>query len=147
MKVPDGQFRLVRGAADISLLVASLFDHTACKPQVALGITNIDVLQPHFPEYNFSSGNASRLAAGVPGRVIYTSSNGPVYGRSDKLLNRESRYLPPHLLERCGDVTIVDDTVVFMSEEGSDVVALAVTSPLVARQMRGLFELVWARAK
>ena len=133
---------VVRGADDIRALISSLFQGP--KPKMAFGITNADMLERHFPEFRYGSGNPARLAARVPSKVIYTCESGPVYGKLDHLLLRESRYLPPETLSKCGDLTIVGDVVVFMVEEAGEPQALALTSAALARQMQGIFEVLWS---
>jgi hypothetical protein len=103
----------------------------------------MDVLEENFPEFTVSSGNSARLAAGVPSRLIYTSSRGKIYSRSDRLLMRESRFVPLEMLEPVGDISIVGNTVAFMSAKGGEVKAYTITNPAIAHQMLGVFHLLW----
>ena len=132
---------VVHGVEATRRLVAGLFK---TKPSLLCGISDMDMLERLFPEFRFSSANPARLAAGVRSRFIYSSSNGPVYGRSDHLLLRESRCLPRARILKYVDLTVADDTVVKIDLVGGKVVARAVTSPTMAGRMRDIFEELWS---
>jgi hypothetical protein len=140
-------YRIAYGAVAARELVSSLFEGPGPRPEMAFGISNMDMLERHFIEFSVSHANPARLAAQVPGRFIYTTIKGPIYGRSDKRILRESRYLPPEQLKGLADLTIVGDTVVFMTEAGTDVVAQAVKNPELATMMVGFFNFLWAHAQ
>ncbi len=135
--------REARGADAVRALVGSLFQRPNL-PEIVYGISDMDMLERNFPEYSYSSGNPARLQAGIPSRFLYSSSQGPVYSMSDHLLNRESRYLPQRVLKPYVDLTIVGNTVMFLTERDDTVVARAVTSDPLAKHMRELFERLWA---
>jgi hypothetical protein len=132
------------GADEVRELVALLY--RAPLPPEVLGISDMDMLERHFPEYGYSSGNSTRLLARVPSRFIYSSSQGPVYSHSDHLLLRTSRYMPYRYIRPYLDLTIVGNTVMFLTEANGSVKAEAVTSAEVARTMTGVFERLWEQA-
>ena len=133
-----------RGADEVRELVSFLFRPPL--PLVVLGISDMDMLERHFPEYSFSSGNATRLRAGVPSRLIYTSSQGPVYSRSDHLLLRSSRFMPYRYIKPYLDTTIFRSRVMFLNEAEGTVIAEAIESEELARKMTGVFERLWVQA-
>lgn len=141
----DASLEIARGVEDARELLLSLFQRE--NPKRAYGIANMDVLEENFPEFTVSSGNTARLAAGVPSRLIYTSSRGKIYSRSDRLFMRESRFLPLELLDPVGDISIVGDTVAFMNVRGGDVTAYTITNAAIAQQMIGVFELLWTMGR
>jgi hypothetical protein len=146
MKASRFSVRRVQGPVEIRELFTTLYGPSRPKPDLVYGISNIDVLERQFPEHNASVGNSSRLAAGVPSRFIYTSARGKAYSGSDRMLHRESRFLPPEQLEPLGDITIIGDVVVFLTESHGTVEACAVADAAVARQMQGVFNLLWSQA-
>ena len=147
MQFSNPSVHKVQGPEAVRELFSALYDPKRGKPDLAYGISNLDVVERQFPEYTISSGNISRLAAGVPSRFIYTSEKGKTYIGSDKLLNRESRYVPLEQLEPIGDITIIGDVTVFMSENRGRVEAYAVTNAAVARQMIGVFNFLWSQGR
>lgn len=147
MPAADPHYRVAHGAYDARALVSSLFTEPGPKPTLVYGISNMDMLERRFPEFSVSFANLARLEAGIPSRFLYTSIKGPIYGRSDHRLLRQSRFLPPERLSGCEDLTIFADTVVFLTEEDTDVMAQAITNPALARQMRGFFNFLWDCAK
>lgn len=146
MPVADQAYRVARGIAPARSLVSSLFQQPGPKPELVYGISNMDTLERLFPEFSIDFGYPARIEAHVPSRFLYTSIKGPIYGRSDQRLHRQSRYLPPDQLAGCEDMSIIGDTVVFMTITGADVVAQSITNPALAAQMRAFFNFMWDRA-
>jgi hypothetical protein len=142
----DANYRIVHGVFEVRALISSLFSNPGPKPDLVYGISDVDMLERHFPEFSVNSGNRARLEAHVPSRFIYTSIKGPTHAPRDARLLRESRYMPPEKLDGCTDLTIVGDTVVFVAEEGPGVVAQSITSSALAAQMRGYFKFLWDHA-
>ena len=137
--------RVAKGAGQIRLLIGELFKQPNL-PELVYGVSNMDMLERNFPEYEFSSGNSARIDAQVPSKFIYTSSFGSAYSGSDGLLMRESKYLPLGVLEKCPDVTIIGNTVVLLSERGG-LNAEMTTGLEVAEKYRGLFDYLWEHPK
>jgi hypothetical protein len=146
MQTTDLNFRVAHGAQNVSSLISSLFNAPGPRPNRAYGISNLDVLENRFPKFVAQSTNFARLEAGVPSRFIYTSLRGPFITSNDDLFMRHSKYLSPEELEGCTDLTIVGETVVFMTEIGTDVVAQAITNRAIAGQMVSFFNFLWAMA-
>jgi hypothetical protein len=147
MKVPASNYRVVTGSEEVRALISSLFANPSPRPNRAYGISDMEMLERHFEGFIPSSTNFARLDANISSRFIYTSVKGPVYSRSDDVYMRHSKYLPPEQLTGCADLTIVGNTVVFMTESGPEVIAHAVTSPEIAGQMVSLFNFLWAYAE
>jgi hypothetical protein len=141
------QLQVKRGVDEVRAIVAGLYDGHIPLPEVAYGISDIDMLERLFPEFMFTSAFSPRLEAGVRSRSVYTSSSGRVYGRSDHLLLRESRFLPRQAILPWVDTTIVGDTVVVVREADGSAVAKVSTDPDFARQMRRRFEILWSQGR
>jgi hypothetical protein len=146
MLATSPNYRVARGVEPARSLFFSLYEQPGPKPGLVYGISNMDVLERLFMEFSVDFANPARIAANIPSRFLYTSIKGPVYGRSDLRLHRESRYLTAEQLGGCADLTIVGDTVVFMSFDSPEVVAQAITSPAVAAQMQAFFSFLWDHA-
>jgi hypothetical protein len=147
MQSTDPNYRVAYGAQEASALISSLFSRPIPDPGRAYGISNLDMLEVRFPNFIASFANFDRLEAKVPSRFIYTSARGPFISGSDDLFMRRSKYLSPGQLAGCEDLTIVGDTVVFMTDTGTDVIAEAITSPTIAKQMISFFNFLWAFAE
>ena len=141
----DPNFRVAKGVEQARSLLSSLFTEPGPKPKLVYGIADIDALERLFVEFSLDFGYPARLAANIHSRCIYTSIKGHRQGRSDERLLRESRFLTPEQLGGCADLTIIGDTVVFMTYD-PEVVAQAVTSALVAAQMTAFFTFLWDHA-
>ena len=146
MEVITSNYRIAHGVLEARALIASLYDQPGSRPDLVYGISNMDTLERYFPEYSTDFGNPARMAAGVNSRLIYTSIKGPIYGRSDTRLHRQSRYLPPEELDGCTDLTIVGNTVVFMSATGTQMVSQSITNAALAAQMTSFFNFLWNHA-
>jgi HTH-type transcriptional regulator, sugar sensing transcriptional regulator len=115
--------------------------------EMIYGITNVDQLFEFFPDISQSHSNPDRLAAGLPSKVVYTSTQGPVYAATDKEKNRQSRFVPYEKFPINGDITIVGDRIVMLSLTGTRPIGITIKSRELAQSMMGLFNLAWETAE
>ena len=141
--------KIVMGAQNIRALFSELAAtaKTAGVPML-YGITDLDRLKVHFPEFDVYSANASREEAQLPSRLIYCSSEGPTLNTSDRLSDRESRYAQECIFE--SDISIIGDTVVLVAISNDPEVepqAVIISSRHHANDFRRFFNRHWSRLK
>ena len=117
------------------------------KIDMLYGWSNFDQLEAFFPEIKEHSGNPQRTKAGIPSKLIYTTQRGPVYKESDKLRNRESRYVPSDLFPLNGDLTIAGNHVIMLSLVADHPIGVTIESAELAKTMLSVFLLSWATAE
>jgi len=137
----------VVGAKDIRGLVEQLFlKHKDI--DCVFGLSDLDLLEQNFPEYQFSSANVSRMAADIRSCLVYTASNGPILKASDDRNHRESRFLPSDQRPFPGDFTIFGDTVLILFfDKNTQPTAVSIQSIQLAQQFKTLFDFCWELAK
>lgn len=115
--------------------------------EVVYGISNLDLLHDFFPEIGARSVNPSRLDAGLPSKLIYTTTRGAIYASSDKQMDRESVYVPLDKYPIEGDLTIVGNQIVMLSLSGNKPIGITIESKELAHTMMALFNMAWDGAK
>lgn len=136
------------GAEGIRSVMASFLESQKNeKPDMLYGWTNFDQLDAFFPEIKEHRGNPSRTKAGIPSRVIYTTSRGAVYKESDKIRNRVSRFVPLDKFSLNGDLTIAGNHVIMLSLDPVHPIGVTIESAELAKTMLAVFNLSWAAAE
>lgn len=110
------------------------------------GISNLDQLFEFFPEIEGAQANPDRLEAGIFSQYIYTSSQGAIYGPSDRASNRNSRYIPFEKYPINGDLNVVGDTIVLLTFTGARPLGIVIQSQQLSKAMQSVFELAWEAA-
>ncbi len=110
------------------------------------GISNLDQLYSFYPEFKEASSNPARVASGIHSKFIYTYSGGPIYKESDKLKNRESRFVPLDKYPINGDINILGDYVVLLALSGPKPLAVSIKSKEISKGAVALFDMAWEAA-
>jgi predicted transcriptional regulator len=111
------------------------------------GISNVDQLHVLFPEIKSSDGNPARLDLDLHSRIIYTAVEGPIYKATDKLRNRESRWVPGDKFPLTSDISIVGNHIIMLSLTGAQPIGITIESREIAQGLIGFFELAWQAAE
>lgn len=110
------------------------------------GFSNLDLVLSYFPEFRAGMANPWRSKAGIHSQFLYTSEHGPIMHETDKVRNRESRWLPPDKFPMVGDFTIVGDNILMLSLGAANPVGITVASRELAEGLRALFNIAWEAA-
>ncbi len=137
------RYNRVKGAQAIRRLITKSFDN-AKDGTIVYGICNLDLVKAHFPEAELISVDPGREAADIPSKFIYTSLNGPELRASDRINNRESRYINEDFSI---NFSVVGTAVILVTVEEEQPVGYYVDSEGLAADMRSLFEIVWNRTE
>ncbi|HSX02322.1 MAG TPA: helix-turn-helix domain-containing protein [Candidatus Saccharimonadia bacterium] len=111
------------------------------------GISNLDQLYAFFPEFKQNDANPQRVKLGIPSRMLYTSSEGPIFAPTDPVSNRESRWVPLDKHPLNGDITIVGHHIVMLGLSGNKPIGVTIDSEDISRGLLELFNLAWENAK
>ena len=111
------------------------------------GISNIDRVNDFFPDIKAADANPKRKAAGIRSKFLYTSARGPILHTSDKLSNRESRFVPMDQFPMMSDFTIVGDNVMMLTLNGDNPLGITITSSELAASFKAIFDITWAAAE
>jgi HTH-type transcriptional regulator, sugar sensing transcriptional regulator len=130
-----------------SVMATFLVTQQREKIETLYGWSNFDQLEAFFPEIKEHSGNPARTKSGIPSKLIYTTSRGPVYKETDKLRNRESRYVPADQFPLNGDLTIAGKHVIMLSLDPHHPIGVTIESAELAKTMMSVFQLSWAAAE
>lgn len=111
------------------------------------GLSNLDQVLSFFPEFEAAQANPTRTKLGIPSRIIYSSTRGPILKPADKQRNRQSRFVPPKKYGLNGDFSVVGDHIVLLSLSGKRPIGITIDSPELAKGLRAIFELAWQAAE
>lgn len=139
--------KIAVGVAEVRRLLAGLLK-AANDVDFILGYSNLDRLHANFPEYEYDSTNPARQGSGRPSKLLYSSSQGPIYKAGDQLHNRQSRFVPESLNAFSGDFSIIGDNVLFLIFELNRApVGINIRSAQLAQDFTALFNSLWDAAK
>jgi len=110
------------------------------------GFSNLDLVLSHFPEFREGMSNPVRRRAGLHSQFLYTSAKGPIMKETDKIQNRESRWLPPDKFPVVGDFTVLGDHILMLSLGAMHPMGITIVSYEMAEGMRSLFSAAWEAA-
>lgn len=110
------------------------------------GISNLDQVYAFFPEIKKTAGNPSRTRAGLASKILYSSQEGPILKKTDREMNRESRFVPSDKYPLNGDMTIIGNNIVLLSLAGSKPIGVTIQSRELAKGMLSTFNLAWEAA-
>jgi len=130
-----------------SIIGSFLLSAVANKTESMYGFSDIDKVKAFFPNIAKPKGNPVRIRAGLHTKLIYTSSEGPIYKQYDDESNRESRHIPSDKYPIKGDLSLAGDQTLFLSLDGDHPFGVSIKSAAVADAMRTLFDLAWAEAE
>lgn len=111
------------------------------------GISDLDQLKKVLPDIEEKGGNPARLQAKVKSKFIYTSSKGPIMSDTDKLANRQSKYIPRELYKFNCDISIAGEYVVLIALDTHNPIGVLIKSHSIADGMRNVFDLAWKAAE
>lgn len=109
--------------------------------------SNIDQVHEFYPERALGKANPDRMQHDIRSHIIYTSQQGPIYKHSDKLANRESRFIPLEKYFLTGEVDIIGDYVVLISFTGSRPIGVTIRNSDMAAGMKAIFDMCWIMAE
>lgn len=138
--------RFYDSAEGIRSVLANFISNHKGSVERAYGISNADQIEEFFPEIRFSTGNPDRISAGLPSRVIYTSTRGRLNHKDNDQLNRELRYVPQDKYPITGDLTIVGHHIIMLSLTGNRPLGITIESKNIANNLIAFFELAWESA-
>jgi sugar-specific transcriptional regulator TrmB len=110
------------------------------------GVSNLDLLYQYFPFIEDQGANPDRVSTGIPSKFLYTAAKGPIMEATDKVKNRESRFVPSdkYMLE-C-DISIAGNTAVLLALSPSKAIGVTIESEQISRGLKSLFDLAWEAA-
>lgn len=111
------------------------------------GMSNLDLLYKLFPKIEENEGNADRFKTNVSSKFLYSTDKGAILADTDKQRNRESRWLPAREFPITCDISIVGDSVVLMSLEGTRPIGVTIQSGEIANSLKTVFDLAWRSAE
>lgn len=117
------------------------------KQDVAYGISNTDHVRAFFPEIVSNQANPDRIKTGIKSRLLYTSSDGPIYHGTDDTKMRQSRFIPYDKYSFSSDISITGERVVLLSLTGNHPTGIVIHSKELAQTMVAVFELAWIGAE
>lgn len=85
-----------------------------------------------------------RVERGIKSRVIYTSKRGPVFKETDKLYNRESKFVAPKDFPFKSGIDIYDNNVTFNNFHGK-IIGIVIEDEQIAATMKAIFDLLWKK--
>jgi sugar-specific transcriptional regulator TrmB len=110
------------------------------------GMSNLDQLFGFFPEFRDNASNPNRVSEGIPSKIIYTTTEGPMLYATDKLKSRQSRWVPHDKFPLNGDISIVGDYIIMLALTGSKPIGITIQSHELAQGLLGFFWLSWEAA-
>jgi sugar-specific transcriptional regulator TrmB len=110
-----------------------------------LGMSSVDDLQKIFPQHN-ATYVPRRVQKKIKSRFIYTSSEGPILKKTDKVMLRESRYIPANKMPFTADLTIFGNSVALAAIKNKPA-GIIIEHPEIADSFRSLFEFTWKIAE
>ncbi len=138
----DTPVTIARGAEAVRGELSRMFS-AADADALVYGVCNIDLVKEHFPEWSLSGADPSRAVSGLHSKFIYTSYSGPELEGTDRLYNRDSRYLER---EFSINMTVIGSTVLFVTTEDGQPAGYTITSEGLAKDMISMFDLLWEQA-
>jgi len=136
-------------SADGIKTIMNTFLQQAKRPEVkkVYGFSNLDLVLSYFPEFRSGMANPQRSRAGIHSQFLYTSEKGPIMHDTDRVRNRESRWLPPDKFPMIGDFTLVGDSILMLSLGAPNPVGITIASHELAEGLRVIFQVAWEAAE
>ena len=136
--------RFFEGIEGVKTMLSGTFKIKTEAKEV-LGIMDLDSALQVFPKLT-EEYTPERAKHGIRSRVIYTSSRGPLFAKTDAAMLRESRFLPKNKFPFSGDISIYGDEVVISAIKSAKPFGIIIESREIADSLRAVFELAWQGA-
>lgn len=137
--------RFFEGIEGVKTMLSGTFK-VKTEAKEILGIMDLDSALQIFPKLT-EEYTPARAKHGIHSRVIYTSSQGPLFAKTDTAALRESRFLPKNKFPFSGDISIYGDEVVMSAIKSAKPFGIIIESKEIADSLRAFFELAWQGAE
>lgn len=111
------------------------------------GISDLDELRRVFPDIEDKGANPSRVKAKMKSRFLYTSRRGPIMAKTDKLVGRQSRYLPRDKFHFLSDISFAGDYTFLITLASDRPVGVVIKSNAITNGLKQVFNLAWEAAE
>ncbi len=133
--------RFFEGIEGVKTMLSGTFK-VKTEAKEILGVMDLDGALQIFPKLT-EEYTPERAGRGISSRVIYTSSQGPLFEKTDAAMLRESRFLPKDKFPFSGDISIYGDEVVISAIKSAKPFGVIMESKEIADSLRAVFELAW----
>ena len=137
--------RFFEGIEGVKTMLSGTFK-VKTEAKEILGIMDLDNALQIFPTLTAEYA-PERAKHGIRSRVIYTSSQGPLFAKTDSAMLRESRFLSKNKFPFSGDISIYGDEVVMSAIKSAKPFGIIIESKEIADSLRAVFELAWQGAE
>lgn len=134
--------RVFEGKEGLKTVIESILKS---KVKTISGITPVDSLFGLFPRKEHGEYMASpRVQKKIKARLIYTSSEGPIYREKDPANLRDSLYINEKEFPFKGGVDIYGNNVAFYSYRGN-IMGVIIENEDIAQTMQTVFDMIWKK--